>query len=69
MLTGITTAFLSHAAEVLAGGLSGSQIVRVTSAFAADFGVDIPHATYPFDAGNKRTALFENLRKFSPEQQ
>jgi hypothetical protein len=67
--TGITTAFLNHAAEVLATGLSGSQIVSVTSAFAADFGVDIPHASYPFEAGNKRTALFENLKPFSPEQQ
>lgn len=65
----INNAFLTHAAEILAAGLSGTKIVSITSAFAADFGVDIPHAAYPFEAGNKRTALFENLKPFSPEQQ
>jgi len=54
---------------VLSTTLSGSQIVRVTSAFAVDFNVDIPHAVYPFQAANKRTALFENLRPFTPGQQ
>jgi hypothetical protein len=29
----------------------------------------VPHATYPFDAPNKRTALFENLMAFSGPQQ
>jgi hypothetical protein len=65
----ISTPFLSHAADVLAPGLSGSQIVLITSAYAVDYNVDLPHATYPFQASNKRTALFENLRPFAPNQQ
>lgn len=54
---------------MLSGGLSGTQIVRLTSAYAVDYKVDLPHAAYPFDAPNKRTALFENLRHFAPDQQ
>lgn len=65
----ISTPFLSHAADVLAQELSGTQIVRITSAYAVDYTVDLPHATYPFQAPNKRTALFENLRPFAPAQQ
>lgn len=65
----ISTLFLNHAADVLAPGLSGSQIVRITSAYAVDYNVDLPHPTYPFQTPNKRTALFENLRPFAPDQQ
>jgi hypothetical protein len=65
----ISTPFLSHAADILAPALSGSQIVRITSAYAVDYSVDLPHPTYPFQAPNKRTALFENLRPFEPKQQ
>ena len=67
--TEISTAFIQRAAEVLSQALSGSQIVSITVAFAVDFDVDIPHATYPFEASNKKTALFENLLTFSPMQQ
>lgn len=66
---GISTSFLSHAADILASELSGSQIVRITSVYAVDYNIDLPHPTYPFHAPNKRTALFENLRSFSPQQQ
>lgn len=69
MQNAISTAFVQRAAEILSGALSGTQIVAVTSAFAVDFNVDIPHAVYPFTAGNKKTALFENLRRFSSGQQ
>ncbi|MCS6211016.1 hypothetical protein [Shewanella baltica] len=66
----IPTAFISFAAtELTNNGLSGSKLVEITSAYAADFAVDIPHARYPFDAPNKRTALLDNLLKFSPKQQ
>lgn len=68
----IPTAFLSHASTILAAtsdGLSGSKIVLFCNAWAADHGVDTPHAVYPFDAPNKRTALLENLRAFRPELQ
>jgi hypothetical protein len=43
--------------------------VEITSAYAADFGTDIPHARYPFDSPNKRTALLDNLLCFAPKQQ
>ena len=67
--TGISTAFLQRAAEILSQALSGSQIVSITSSFAVDFAVDIPHTAYPFSASNKKAALFENLQPFSSAQQ
>lgn len=66
----IPTAFVSFAAtELTNNGLSGSKLVEITSAYAADFGPDIPHARYPFDSPNKRTALLDNLLCFAPKQQ
>ena len=68
----IPVAFLNHAATILATsehGMSGSRIVEFCNAWAADHGVDTPHAIYPFDARNKRTALLENLRAFPAEVQ
>jgi hypothetical protein len=68
----IPSAFITHVANVLGetqGGLSGSEIVRYFTDYAVDFNVDIPHAQYPFDAPNKRTALKENLSGFSPQHQ
>lgn len=66
----ITTAFISFAAtELTNNGLSGGKLVEISSAYAADFNVDIPHARYPFDAPNKRTALLDNLLQFLPKQQ
>lgn len=65
----ISTPFLTHAADILASTMSGSTIVSITSAYAVDFQANIPYARYPFDAPNKRTALFENLRAFTPAQQ
>src|SRR6476469_7443793 len=63
--------FVQYAADILADtttGLSGSQIVKVTAAYAVEHHVHLPHPTYPFDAGNKRTALYENIMAFSPSQ-
>jgi hypothetical protein len=64
--------FVTHAAGILGDtsqGLTGSEIVRVCSAYAIDAGVDIPYSSYPF-AGrmgtNKRTALYENIMAFPP---
>ncbi|MFZ6747462.1 hypothetical protein [Undibacterium sp. Ren11W] len=66
----IPTAFISFAAtEMTSSGLTGSKLVEITSAYAADFGVDIPHARYPFESPNKRTALLDNLLCFAPKQQ
>ncbi len=68
----IPSAFITHAANVLgdtSGGLNGPEIVRYTTGYAVDFDVDIPHAEYPFDAPNKRTALKDNLSAFTPQQQ
>jgi len=49
-------------------GLSGPEIVKLTGAYAFEYGVNIPHETYPFATANKRTALAENLMKFSEPQ-
>lgn len=49
--------------------MSGSRIVDFCNAWATDHAVDTPHASYPFTAGNKRTALLENLKAFPPEIQ
>lgn len=70
MLDRIPTVFISFAAtELTSNGLTGPKLVEITSAYAVDFNVDIPHARYPFDTPNKRTALLENLLRFSPKQQ
>lgn len=72
MNDGITISVLSHAADVIAetnNGLSGPKLVSYCNAFAVDHDIRIPHATYPFQAGNKRTALLENLRAFPPQLQ
>jgi hypothetical protein len=68
---GIPATFVQYAADILADtthGLSGANIVRSTAAFAVEYDVSLPHPTYPFEAGNKRTALYENLMAFSPSQ-
>lgn len=66
----IPTVFVSFAAtELTNNGLTGPKLVEITSAYAADFGTDIPHARYPFDSPNKRTALLDNLLCFAPKQQ
>ena len=68
----IPTSFLNHAASILADtahGLSGSRIVEICNAWAVDYDVNTPHANYPFDAPNKRTALAENLAAFEPDMQ
>ena len=63
--------FVQQAAEIIAdtnSGLSGPVIVRATGAYALEYDVKIPHPIYPFVAGNKRTALYENVMAFSPQQ-
>lgn len=70
----IPITFINYAADTLAetdNGLTGSQIAEHSSAYAIDFDVEIPYSEYPFPAElpNKRTALRENLKSFSPEQQ
>lgn len=65
------TVFVTYASEILgdtARGLSGPQIVKLTAAYAVDYGVELPHPTYPFSklGINKRTALFQNLMAFPP---
>ena len=68
----IPVPFLSKAASLLAdtnSGLSGSKIVEAINAYADQWDVRVPHPTYPFEAGNKRTALLDSLRAFSPPQQ
>ena len=69
MLSEISTVFVSHAADILAEQLSGSEIIKFTAAYAVDYSVELSHPTYPFTAPNKRTALFQNLKAFSPQRQ
>jgi hypothetical protein len=68
----IPATFIQYAADILADtakGLSGANIVRSTATYAVEYDVNLPHPTYPFEAGNKRTALYENLQAFLPSQQ
>ncbi|MCL4457474.1 MAG: hypothetical protein M1147_09630 [Nitrospirae bacterium] len=70
----IPIAFINHAADILgatASGLSGSNIAAHCVSYAIEFNVDIPYPNYPFpkELPNKRTALRDNLKAFSPEQQ
>lgn len=70
----IPTTFINYAADTLAetqDGLTGSRIAEYSAAYAIDFDIEIPYPEYPFptDLPNKRTALRENLKAFSPEQQ
>lgn len=68
----ISVSWLSRAADVIAEtvrGISGPKIVSLCNPYAADHDIHIPHPAYPFKAGNKRTALFENLRAFPPSLQ
>jgi hypothetical protein len=69
---GIPATFIQYAADILgdtSSGLSGGAIVKETAAYAFEYDVNIPHPTFPFDAPNKRTALYENLMAFTPAQQ
>ena len=71
----IDAVFLQHACDILADtehGLSGGVIVKVTAAHALDHLPQhqrLPHPTYPFQAANKRAALFDNLRMFDGPHQ
>lgn len=64
--------FVTHAADILGDtdiGLSGAQIVKLTSAYAVDANIQIPHDVYPFSKQgiNKRTALAQNIAAFPSE--
>lgn len=64
--------FVSYAADVLGDthkGLSGSVIIKALAAYAVEYGVRLPHPSYPYEAPNKRTALAQNLQAFSGAQQ
>lgn len=66
----IHAAFIRYASTLLTDhGLTGPKLVEITCLYAADFHVDVPHARYPFDSPNKRTALHDNLAVFAPKQQ
>jgi hypothetical protein len=44
--------FVNYAADILGdtnNGLSGTEIVKLTGAYALDLGVNIPHPGYPFE--------------------
>ena len=67
----IPAIFIQYATDILGDtntGLSGSDIIKATVAYAIEYGVSLPHSSYPFDSPNKRTALFENLMVFDSKQ-
>lgn len=73
MSEGLPAVFITHAAEVLADtvrGLSGSELVKLSAAYAVDWDVQIPYGTYPFSKPglNKRAALVANLLPFNSRQ-
>lgn len=66
--------FIEYATNVIGEtekGLSGSEIARHSTDFAIKYNVQIPYGSYPFPKTlpNKRTALRENIKQFSGEQQ
>ncbi|MCX5889877.1 MAG: hypothetical protein NTY36_10540 [Deltaproteobacteria bacterium] len=68
----LPSVFIIYAASVLgetSEGLTASEIIKYSTGYAVEFDVDIPHAAYPFDAPNNRTALLDNLNVFSAKQQ
>ena len=68
----IPATFIRYAADILAetnSGLSGNDIVKATASYAVEYDVILSHPTYPFDAPNKRTALYDNLMAFNGPQQ
>lgn len=71
-LDSISETFRIYACEILAdtqAGISGGEIVRITTAQAVECGRAVPHARYPFEAGNKRTARADNLSALPPREQ
>ena len=68
----IKKTFLRQACDILGeteNGLKGSYIVKRLSDYAVEFDLEIPYANTASEAPNKRTALFENIEKFTPQQQ
>lgn len=68
----IPTTFIRYASDILGDtqkGLSGTRIIEATAAYAVEFDVSIPHTHMSMNVPNKRAALYDNLRAFSPSQQ
>ena len=66
--------FIDYACEILAdtnNGISTTMVLEISNKFAVEYNINIPH-TRMYKSGNyfpnKRTALKENLYKFSEEQ-
>jgi hypothetical protein len=73
MVDQLSAAFVLYASDIIADtklGLSGAQIVKITTRYSVEWNAPIPHQTYPFQKSvpNKRTALYENLMSFSEPQ-
>ncbi len=71
----IKASFLQYASDILASTnstLSWGKLVKYFNAQSVDFNVDIPYTSLTFPSSglaNKRTGFYENLVRFSPEQQ
>ena len=67
--------FIDYSSNILAdtdNGISTSQVISICNKFAAEYNVSIPHTRINTGCAqtysNKRTALKENLQRFSSEQ-
>ncbi len=67
----IPVTFINYAAEILGTELRGSEIAKKCSEYAINYDIVIPYPEHPFPVkvSNKRNALRENLKAFSPQQQ
>lgn len=69
----IEEAFLRFATEILGEtnrGLTSTNIINYSLDYAIQYNVKVPFMNYPFEGvQNKRTALLENIKVFSPEAQ
>lgn len=71
-MTTIPNAFLQYACDILGdteNGFSTSKILKLSVQYSIEYNIDIPHTNLPITAPNKRVALYENLQKFTSEQQ
>ncbi len=63
--------FVRYAADILGetqNGLSGTKIIETTTAYAVQFGIDVPHTRMSIGSPNKRSVLYDNVLAFTAPQ-
>jgi hypothetical protein len=67
----IPATFVRYAADILGetqSGLTGTKIIESTTAYAVQFGIDVPHTRMSISTPNKRSVLYDNLLVFTAAQ-